>query len=72
MPENHGSNQETPHTLPGCTTTLNVDLDTNLHSASSSKRPFQSQNVSMREALLEESLRGGRIDDAQMALAEAV
>ena len=58
--------------MPGCTTTLKVDPDTNLPKASSSKWPFQSQNVSMRQALLEESLHGGRLGDAQMALAEAV
>ena len=37
MPKNHGSNHETPQTLPGCTTTLNVEPKTNLPSSSSSK-----------------------------------
>ena len=72
MPENHGSNQETPQTSPTCTTTLNVDPETNLPSASSSERPVQFRNVSMCEASLQESLRGKCIDNAQVALAKAI
>ena len=51
LPENHGSNHETPQTSPACTT-LNVELETNLPSASSLKQPINFRNLSIHQASL--------------------
>ena len=56
LPKNHGSNQETPQTLPACTTTSNVQPKSNILDASSSRGPIDFRNVSTHQASLQESL----------------
>lgn len=74
MPEQHGSNNQTPEASPACTPNpvFNAQPENNPPSASSSRRPFDLGKMSMRQTSLQESLRNGLLDDAQLALAEAI
>ena len=69
--EQHGSNQQTPEASPICTPSPSVQGEINTGSASS-KHHCDMGKVSMRQASLQESLRNGLLDNAQLALAEAI
>ena len=64
-------NQETPQTLPNCTTS-NVQLESKIPSASSLKQLADFRNASMHQASLQESLHTRHLDDVQLALAKAI